>query len=228
MKTVAIFGCSWGCGEWGQVDNGIFGNYGIAHNGLTHYLAEAGWDVWNLSRPGSDMIDIIKTLEFVLESNRHRRFDILFLQTDITRSFNTQPIDARADESLMQFLDRSYVEAYQHLDSIAKKHDVKVDIIGGLTDVTADLSSLSNINVLIPSWAALADPSLEPTPVVDTVGVDYIHKNFPGKTEEKLRLFELATTRLDFFKQRRDIFWPDGTHPNRYFHRVLANRILSR
>lgn len=206
----------------------MFGNYGILHNGLTHYLSEAGRDVWNFSRPGSNMIDAFKTVEFALEANRHRQFEILFLQTDITRSMHFTHSDIRETETLTEFLDRCYFEIYQRLDLVAKRYNVTINVIGGLTDVTADLSFLSNISVMIPSWAALVDNSLPPTSVVDPAGVDYVHKTFPGRTEEKLHLIELANARLDFFKQRRDMFWPDEMHPNRRLHRILADYILAR
>ena len=70
MKTIIITGCSWGCGEWNHGD--------IAHGGLAEYLTQDGYNVVNLSEPGSGPIHLINPLnEFpVVDSQQYRQFII--------------------------------------------------------------------------------------------------------------------------------------------------------
>lgn len=220
--TFLIYGCSWACGEWGTRDDG---SYGITHQGITQYLLDQGHDVWNLAQPGGDMTFIQYNLRNLLDVNRHRDFQVLVFQTDIGRSFAFRQWHINPGETLVGFIDRCYLDVYQQLDAIGRDFDTMINVIGALTDVTADLGVLEHIRVLSPSWCCLADSNLRPARIVDVEGVNYFDHKFPDRRSEVLAIMDQAQRRQELFRKHHDLFWPDGAHPNRRFHEILFDRI---
>ena len=226
MKTIVITGCSWGAGEWGG-DGQPF-----AHAGLAQYFSESGYNVVNLSCTGSGNFKLIQPLSNFLEINLHLDIEHIFvLQTDIGRDFdqkwwanvrnelldvNTPNLEYRISEMYCQFYDK--------LNYTMKNRKKKVHLIGGLTDLNMDFKNdFENINFLIPSWTQLCDPA---TPLCYVIN----HNGFADFLDKRQHMeYIIAThTRLNYFENHPEFFWPDGTHPNRYGHKILYDAVKTK
>ena len=224
MKTILILSCSWGAGEWGQDE---VTEYGILHPGLTTYLSQGGYEVWNLSQPAGDLSKLVDIFKNTVQCNPHKDFLPVLLQTDISRSFPFKSFDKTPDQSLDQFLDQCYLEIYRDFNEHAKALDMNIHVAGGLTDVTADISCFSNLRLVCPSWIGLVDSSISPTRIIEIDGINYFNWKYPEHKDEILKLMDTADARWKFFDRHPELFYPDGMHPNRSMHRILSDYLLS-
>lgn len=224
--TIVISSCSWGAGEWSM--NSDSSLYQISHPGVTQYLFEAGHDVVNLSVPGGDPMGMLWSLSAFMECNKHKTLDIYVIQTDIGRSMPWSNMLQDDSVSLVDAVDRLYYEYYQSLDQSAKKNNLKIKLIGGLTDITTDLSALTNLEILSPSWCQMIDPSIPLIKLVDQVGITFLENTYKNRKSEILRFVEESLDRQAFWNSHPDMFHPDGIHPNRQMHRLLSDFILEK
>jgi len=219
--TFVISSCSWGAGEWGT-DTG--GQYKLLHGGVVQYLCDNGYDAINLSVPGGDPMGMLWSLQAFMQCNQHKCLDIYVIQSDIGRSM--QWCDTSEDIPVYDLIDRLYYEYYRSLDQAAKKYNLSIKLIGGLTDITVDVSDFTNLEILAHSWCQMIDRSLAPVKLVDEVGITFLEKNKGHRKSEILSLVEQALARREFWKSRPDMFYPDFQHPNRSMHQQLCNFIL--
>jgi hypothetical protein len=224
LKTLLILSCSWGAGEWGT-DNA--GKYGIRHPGMTQYLRDEIYDVWNLSQPASDLIRLVGLFKHAVQCNPHKQFIPLLIQTDIGRSFPFREFPMLPGETIQEFLNRFYLEIYKEFNDAAEELGVDLYVVGGLTDVTVDLSSFSRLKLVSPSWCGLADPSVPMVQTIDIDSINYLNWKYKDYKDQIIELFELAAQRWKFFDRNPELFYPDGQHPNRDMHRLLSNHLIN-
>jgi hypothetical protein len=80
-KKILITGCSYGCGEWSKTPN----PYGNTHGGIAAYLAEKGYTVKNVSKPGGNNCVALENIKKI-----HKEFDhVIFLLTAVSRDVNS-------------------------------------------------------------------------------------------------------------------------------------------
>ena len=227
MKTIIITGCSWACGEWDTVN----GHYGLSHQGLTQYYLDAGYNCINLAQPGGNIMGLWYTLNAFLKVNTHLDIkQVIYIQTDCGRSFKNLELNALLQDkskSLTGIIDYCYQIFYDKLNDIAPTYNTKVSVVGGLTDVTTDLTPYTNLDLAVPSWVRLIDPAQPLTSLVDQTSIDFLTQHCPHRKSEILDLLDAALARRDYFDQNPKIFYPDWRHPNRYGHQILYDKLTN-
>jgi len=235
MKTIIITGCSWGCGEWNFVkDEQVKQRYSITHPGLVEYFTQDGWNVINLSQHGESNHKLIHSLYYFLAVNHHLNIKhIFFIKTDIVRSFKDKSLDIatlsnNTPTELINAACRSFYSDLNHSVNIVNREyntNFSINLIGGLSDLIEDYSAnYENLNFLIPSWSKLYNNSLQTTLLVDTLSIDFLHQRYFDKSQT-LTFIEKSLERHQFFDNNKQLFWPDGYHPNRYAHKLMYDAI---
>jgi hypothetical protein len=213
MQTIIIIGDSWPAGVWGH-DNEII------EMGISKFYLDHGYHIINLSQPGADPFGLLYPLDAFLRVNFNLDIEsVFYFQTDIMRSFDF----IKRFSNLSDTVDNGYQDLYSRLNDIAKKNNKIVNIIGGLTDVTIDLSTYDNLNLLLPSWCQLFDQSISTVRLMDQEKFEFLHHHYPK--HQILPYLEETNARYDFFDQRKDIFWPNKTHPNVLGHKILFDHL---
>jgi hypothetical protein len=216
MKNSLITGCSWPAGEWGTIS----GNHQITHRGLNLFLNDLGYDVINLSQPGSDNWNTFRVLQSFLKVNSHINLShILYFQTDIGRSFKFHT--PSKSKNLTDEINRLYLELYRHLDQLAMKNNCTIHVIGGLTDVVVSLQNFKNLKLCLDSWCRLIDPALPLTGLVDQTGIEFLDDHGYDKKQIE-SIIDQSWGRIEFFNSNPYYFQPDGQHPNRLAHKLLV------
>lgn len=238
---ILICGDSWSCGEW---DNGA-----ITHCGLAGYISqETSHQVVNLSIPGASNLNTIKTVQTFLKLNPSIKIDqIIVFQTDYIR--DTKYIDLvhlanQLQDGYTQFRARRISDFYYSLSSIAKKYNIPVYIIGGLSD-TVWVSHFSQIyqgvTVACQSFTNLLINNCDRISVPVQSMYENIYENVIDKIKNQSNLKEvtelinnidLGLQRSKLFHHHTQWFYPDGGHPNRTGHQTLfeflcKNKILT-
>lgn len=193
---------------------------------MTQYLQEAGYEVWNLSQPGGDMTGLANLFRRIVQCNPHKDFLPVLIQTDIGRSFPFREFLMKDEETVTDFLNRVYLEIYQDFNNFAKELNVNVHVIGGLTDITVNLSTFSNLRLIGSSWVSLINPGISMVQVVDQDSINYLDWKYKDKKNQLVDIIDKSTQRFKFFDDNPIFFYPDGQHPNRDMHRVLADYLL--
>jgi hypothetical protein len=216
MKKIVIFGDSWGCGEWCNI------THKVIHNGISQYFSESGHIVYNHSIPGGSIINVLGVMNDYKQLINDSDI-VLYFQTDPIR--NLRPFDDKTFDSFRtydslkekqtQIIDWSYNE----LNSFTKK----IYCIGGATKLNLELiKKYDNLYPFLESITEFLLPNFKhPTFWMS----DW--NNFFG---EKLDLEELDKFLNDKINQDsllnyKEFFWPDGSHPNRYGHKLIYNKI---
>jgi len=212
MTSVIIAGDSWGLGEWG-------GNitYGISHKGIEQYFNDYGFRVENVSSPGASNKFSISLLSQTLQS---KSFDYIFwFQSEPLRDI--PPINFK---SVLEISEKQYdllVKSYTTLNEIGQP----VYCLGGCSKINVEMiSSFHNLIPVIPSITEflLQDykhPSVWQSNPDVVIPENYLDldslKQVINWYEEKLRLSNYT-----------EMFYPDGSHPNRYGHKIIYNYIM--
>ena len=221
-KSIIITGCSWSAGVWSNDHL----SYRIIHGGISQMLTDHGYNVINLSQPGSDNWGLLSPLDAALRVNPHHNIvNVFFIQTDIIRSPSLQtPTNLRT--LAISEINNLYIDLYTKLNQIGIENNMVIDLIGGLTDVTVDLTIFKHLNLACQSWSQLIDSTLPLTPVTDCRGLEEAIRYTNFLPKEKLTLLtESALARMDFIKDNQNWFYPDGKHPNKQAHQLLFEHI---
>ena len=220
MKTIVITGCSWGAGEWSSSSTG----YEVSHPGISQNFVEVGYNVVNLSQPGSDPYGLLFPLDAFLKVNIHLDIAYVFyIQTDISRVLNFKEIPF--SESCNQSIKKEYLCLYEKLNHIAKTNNKKISVIGGLTDVDVNLTQFSSLELALQSWCRLIDPK---APLTTAIAVEYFTKikSFKDQKTEIIQMIDRSLERQNLWESNPSFFWPDGRHPNRKGHHKLFDYLM--
>jgi hypothetical protein len=212
MARILITGCSYGCGEW-QRDNPL-----RLHRGTAQYLEEAGHEVKNLSRGGSNnwiCIDRMKSL--------HQEYDyVIYMMTAVSRDFLGYDTTKTALENAEQ-------KAQEIVNNVWDMCGPKTIMVGALYKIPANdykfVAQFNGIDLLVPDnqW---------PEVYVNSHDFIKLHYNTQGPM-----IIDLLTFKREILNCNDDLVWqtmkdhpewfePDGVHWNRQAHKVVADKIL--
>jgi hypothetical protein len=234
QKKLIIVGCSWGCGEWQVDQNKVIS---ISHPGIAAYLS-TDYDVVNLSRGGgSNWQSCFALRNYLNYVNNFDLCQIIVMQTDAFRPNSSKQYQVDYDHlyqdslSLLDFYQKTLEIFYIKLDLLAKEYNLKIHLVGGLTDL--DIHTISLYNNLIPmceSWVHLIDnthtPSIIPlilnpgllTAVKEHNRIDLLDEIVQYSDQNFLKAQELMET--EYFGPSFGDF-----HPSRQGHKLLSNYI---
>jgi hypothetical protein len=235
-KKIALFGDSWGCGEW-DTPSGSADSLRVVHAGLAEYLCPE-FMIQNFSQAGASNWDILKKLqsyhEFNIDADQNADY-VIVIQTSASRT-------SRADfyhvdyESLfaqhtefVQICDALQEIWYVKLHELAEQFDKDIYVVGGLSDVAQHIIPLyPRLRVLCASWQKLlceshrlSTAALEPEPAVLTLA-------------RSLNNMPLTTSILDYLDHTvhdyvtmmdQEGMGPADFHPSRFGHKILADHI---
>lgn len=192
-QDVAIFGDSWGCGEWPDPESPRFRdivqqinrNYPnsakflppiqkqLEHLGLEQYFTELGYNVFNASFPAESNSYSINQLTKFLHSNQSNCI-ILFIVTEPTRNFKPDFATFKQDivdhNGLFEFKRKVLYDDLALLNKLAEKHNQTIHLIGGLSSVP-DIQQFPNLSCLCQSWPKFLVGDLHPTVDFDQFGL---------------------------------------------------------
>jgi hypothetical protein len=223
--NVLISGDSWSCGEWGDPIPGQ--NYyqniqGVRHGGLVQYLREDGHDVQLIGQGSScNLTQVTRMYEL---GKSLKKFDrIIWFHTDPLRDVAEKDI-ANSLQSLEQqkrTLDR---KQYQRLQELNRE----ILCLGGCSPINEDINDYSNLRVIIYDLQAWLLPGRE---TIDPLGRWWRYQapdlDLLSKFEhtEQLLQAHIKRARDQANTAERELFWPDGLHPNREAHLRIYNHM---
>lgn len=208
----------------------------ITHKGLEQYFLDYGYTVINSSTPGISNDKTIKNLEDSL-SNSYKPGDIVFwIQTDALdhmQPFDTLTEDILSAGGVVALCQSCLKETYRTLNTVSKKFNTKIYLIGGNHDLYLDgLSQYPDLVPIVPSWVKLL------------VGHFKEYKNlFPQFTNTlwTIKNIDLSKYTLEFAAKvidelyyteqcqamhKEELFQPDKFHPNKDGHKILFNYLI--
>ena len=238
---IIIAGCSWACGEWQRGDISAKSvSDKILHEGLTQYVREAGEIVLNLGIPGGSNYAIANKLNSWFERNTdHQVKKIFIFQTDYARDyqmvFNEDFDNINQANTLASIMISRF---YYRLIEISKKYNVKICLIGGVSDTLSpeiltsyyaplEVVCQSMVNLLVKGNHLVEDPVLSWYPGKCLPMVETIKKKLSAD-QILLLLHEInkGFERENLVFSTPEYFWPDGTHPNRNGHKKLFDYLV--
>ena len=241
MSKLILIGCSWGCGEW---INNHDQTLSISHPGMTDYLSQ-DHSVTNLSRAASSNWQSVFALRNYLQycanpeysADSTEPIEIFVLQTDAARTNVSEKYDVDYESILLKSHGlKNYYQIlieifYIKLHNLAQQYNIKINMIGGLTDLELEIMSLYiNLQPCCASWIKLLDPRHEPS-VVPLILDPRLLKL--AKSHNKMDLFEDIINHSDekFLQAQQlmetEFFGPahGDFHPSRKGHKVMADYI---
>jgi hypothetical protein len=212
-----ITGDSWSQGEWLE-------NRTIAHKGLEQYLLETGHKVLNVGRGGQDNYSALYQASCALwEGIDH----FIFFQTDILRSCNS--IDLKLHKPMETAIREQNCMVNQLNDIRSKNPNLKITVIGGCGKF--DEKSTSAWDYCVPSMTALLVPGFVDNPYwVCNPWYQFLQDTPPGDLsfDHKLQILEIEeqiALKKQCWNSNKDLFYPDGLHPNRQAHKFLFEHL---
>ena len=248
MKSdIAIFGDSWGCGEWGghSISSGVLSTdqNNITHLGLEQYFTDLGHTVFNMSKPGGSNKNSIDKLTDFLNTQSHNNPILLFIITEPTRNFQPKYTTFKQDvvdhNGLFELRIKTLYNDLKILNELGRQYNQVIQLIGALGSVP-NINQYSNLSCLCRSWPKLLVGDLHPDIDFEFFGLweqwlidgEIINEwltpknlqQFDSAFADKLvqQLEQLDANRIIFEHQ---LFYPDNGHPNRDGHKILFNYI---
>ena len=237
MRKLLLVGDSWSCGEWVHAPDHPDA-ITLGHPGMTEYLS-SDYSIVNLSKGKASNWQICYALTNYL---KYGQWDadpptIFVFQSDAWRPAMSQKFDVDTDkimldsDSLLNFYKRTLEIFYIKLNLFAKEYQVKLHLIGGLSDL--DLETLSLYNNLIPcceSWTQL----LNHQHVSSVIPLTFDSRIFEqAKKNNRTDLMDeiIRVSDHNFVEAQKllesDYFGPafGDYHPSRLGHKVMADYI---
>jgi lysophospholipase L1-like esterase len=234
-ETILIAGDSWACGEWEKASmtytHGGLTNSLLIHGGLTDYLIDQGHRVINLGYPGGSNHDSTNRLSnFLIQNKKIIIKNIIVFQTEWLRS-NSVPLDIKEGYFKLQntLISRFYCE----LSELSTKFNIPIYIIGGTSDTVwidqfekeypgVKVVCQSFSNLLLTNNHKISNPVYSLMTADQSKQIEYF-KNNSNQADLQLMLDDMDRGQVRFilWKNHKEFFWPDGTHPNRYAHKIL-------
>jgi len=215
-KRILISGDSWGRGEWGPNE---YGNHGVLHKGLEHYLVNDGFVVTNVSIGGINNKASARNLKKELLQNDSDFFDlIIWFQTDPIRDLRPYKSLSYTEisryEQLVEVADNLLNKTYTMLNNLNKK----IVCIGGCSKLISDINNYNNLIPFIPScieeFTKLKAPKIWHSDWIDNLD------NFSIDALDKL----LIDKRIQDSFHKHPLF-SSCVHMNRIGHKRLFNKI---
>ena len=239
---ILIIGDSWGMGAW-STEQGLTQTLGDDY--LSRIFLKNRVMVDNSSLTSASLTGIQEILANKLKNERFDRCYILLIQTDPIRSF----IDTRFDyrlfdkniteaekkqklEKIRSFWTRNSIATtlrtevdrwYWFVDSVASVFDVKINLVGGFSDVDLNLvKNYPNINVVCESWTRLIAPGHVPSIFANSYGADFL-----DSSDDHYEIVDAMLKRQQVMeKYSGNTFgWCNDPHPNRLGIEIMVQHI---
>jgi hypothetical protein len=211
---ILIGGDSWGLGEWPQETN---------HRGIWQYFEEDGHEVVIKALPGQSNKTSISHMCNYVNGN----YDYVFwFQSDSLRDLRPYDDFGNTIKNYDDLITQSNIILDKNYKELNDRSNCKIYCIGGCSKLNVEL--ISEYKNLIPFIESLTELIL----------VDYKHPeiwhsdwiNYVERLDESVIDFllpnKMKQDSLSEVDEYREYFWPDGSHPNRYGHKVLYDFIL--
>lgn len=216
---ILITGDSWGKGEWGWDANG---NYCNTHPGLQAYLEHDGHAVTNVSRGMGSNLDAYRACQKALEKDE---FDvIIWFETDPLRDLKPENYHAIRYQfkTYRELLDESSKlrdRSYKDFGSLGQP----IRCIGGSSKIDASMmSSYENLLPLISSITELLLDGYEHPELWASDWIFLIDRQFDIAS---INEFLKQKQKQDKLATYKNLFWPDGQHPNRHAWQLVYDHI---
>ena len=212
--NILISGDSWGCGEWGNNST-----HNVSHPGLEKYLKSKDHYVINLSQGGANNIESIDRIFYKLSN---KKYDFIFwFQTSPFRNLRPYTTFEKDFKSYNDLIKKSN----QLLDIDYKKlndFNHPIHCIGGCSKLNLELiSKYHNLIPIVPSVTELIlKDFIHPLVWLDE-WTHLIGTQFDKESVDLLYNNQATIDQLKTVEKYKKYFWPDGSHPNRYGHKIL-------
>jgi hypothetical protein len=229
---ILIVGDSWSLGEWKKMS--------ISHCGFAQYLSDAGHLVCNIGTGGGWNGLSVSRLDSFLQSNTFsldKITHIFVFQTEWIRdevnSFSTLSVEQDHHYNYQTLKDRIMSRFYHNLSHIGKTVGKKIFLIGGVSDTiwldkfsqeypNLEIVCQSFTNLIVNQNHRVEEPvfclyNRGHVEIVEKFKKLYANKDFNLVLDD----IDLGSNRVKTFNANRDLFWPDGKHPNQHGHRIL-------
>ena len=213
MVDLLIVGDSWAMGEW-DWDNE--NRYACTHKGLEQYFLDAGCSVQNKSIGGASNSQSILTLQ-LLDLNQYK--SILWFQTDPLRDITDSQLFLKEYNSFQKVIEHQKEllnKTYLNLNSL----EIEILCIGGCSKLELDLIKYyPNLTPIIPSVMEFLIPDFKHPEIWFSGWFQDIDRQFSIDCINKFLYNKQLQDQLGWLY--RDLFWPDGRHPNRWGHKKI-------
>jgi hypothetical protein len=246
---ILIAGDSWGAGEWPQRYSGP---KNTLHGGVSQYLSENGKEVINLSRAGASNIEIISSLQLFFDSNTNKYLTdpitdnlgqgVFVFQSEWYRVIAPITPSNQSESDFISKVDTEMPHRYAHrfyhaLKDIAQKHRVRINLIGGSSDVVwlDDFEEqFPGLHVVCQSLTNLCVHDNHRIDQAYLGGISFQAAELLKKRRNDTKMVEFLESminqtfeRSELWNQYNQWFWPDGKHVNRQGHQKLYDFLLS-
>jgi hypothetical protein len=257
-SKIFITGDSWGVKEWTRNNMNdsaeeIERKDHDSHRGLHTYFEQDGFEVHNKSSGGSSNKDSIdRLIEYINDGDNlyNKNVDYIFwIVTDPIRDLRPYniPENKLADEicasnGLKKLIKKLFHNACDHANRLAKIHDLKIHLIGGITSFDPkEIDPYDNLVALVPSWYhfLLTDQETKLIPKatvwtsqtsdvhIDDINIKYISKNLNKiKSRKVLNEYWHISEFQRVVHNYNAFFKLDNSHPNRDAHRLVYDYII--
>lgn len=229
-----IIGDSWSVGEWHDAGH----NELVCDRPSLDLALSDQFDVLNLSRGGASNWQSFLTAQNYLKNRPRSANDVMIvIQTDAMRMccshrshVDFDPVSTEATD-LINLYERLLEIFYIKLDDLARQHQTKIYLVGGLSDLAMDILCLyANLVPVCESWIRLMMPRHEISVVpllIDADALKTIHAS--GRMDlldEALAFSDRRFLQLQTVMETEYIGPAQSDfHPNSKGHQLLADQI---
>lgn len=206
------------------------GSRGVLHKGLEQYFKDDGYITINISEANQSNSITISRLISLLESHQED-ISIIWIQTDPLRDL--RPYDQFTNKfttynQILEYQSENLLNTYARLNSL----DRDIVCLGGCSKIPLNMiSRFKNLKPLIPSIMEWLIPQYStPETYVSFVAPDITFSdwtNLIGKQFDLDSLDKLIYNKKiqDSLSEYPELFWPDGSHPNRHALKLVYDYI---
>lgn len=213
---IIIIGDSWGVSEWDKKCNlggPGFGQYLMLHD-----------QVINLSLGDGSNTQAITRLENLLNRFRTSVDDRIFWIVTCPSRCASMKYFLESDLGILATSRDLMHKSFSRMNAIIERHRIKIDIIGGYSDLCdEDISLYSNLHISVPSWCRLVDNKFPTSLINPTWWIDFGSEIRANRVDLLQEWTELSDSIIQKQKAMRKIFTTDGYHPDRHGHKILRD-----
>lgn len=220
-----ITGDSWSQGEWAPASSEKPKDYIVVHKGLEQYMLDNGHIVTNVGRGSIDNCASLYQATNALWSDIDH---LIFFHTDVLRSCPSDDLHVNLP---MDMVKKYQTWTIDQLYKIRKDNpNLKITVIGGCGKF--DPGTKSHWDYCVPSVTELLVPGYIDNMFFNSNSwMQFILNSSANKlsAEHKLQILEieeLIASKKQCWDNNRDLFYPDGIHPNRHAHKLLFEHLM--
>ena len=196
------------------------------HKGLHQYLEDSGHTVTNVGIGGSSNTSALMQVDRALWSDIDH---LVYFYTDPLRQASPEELCRREPFELIN----EHIEYVKNslLNICTNYPNLKITLIGGCSQLPDAL--VDSATYAVSSVTELVCPEFVDTAYMLSGQWQLVIKDVsPGaltaqQKEQYSLIISEATRKLDFWKNNKEFFWPDGQHANRKAHLALFNHLVS-